>query len=121
MDDYFCTNTDSDGFVLGLNVPIDYPRLKDNGIAIRTSTESFVSVSPEITMSEESVKSFNLDKRRCYFEGEKTLKHYTKYTASNCMAECIAKATLQDCGCVRYSMPCKNSFPSRILICLVIL
>ncbi len=107
MDDYYCTSTDSEGFVLGLNVPIDYPRMKDNGQAIRTSTESFVSVYPEITMSDESAKSFDLEKRRCYFEGEMILKHYTKYTASNCMDECIARKTMEQCGCVRYYMPRK--------------
>lgn len=58
LDEYFCTNTDSEGFILGINVPLDFPRMKDNGIALRTDSEIFVSVRPDITMSDATVKSF---------------------------------------------------------------
>lgn len=49
---------DSEGFVVGLTTPIEFPRMKDNGIAIRTSSEVFISIVPEITMIAETAKRF---------------------------------------------------------------
>lgn len=60
LDEYKCTNTDSEGFMLGLNVPIDMPKMKDNGIAIRTRSEVYVGMRPEITLSDEALKTFPL-------------------------------------------------------------
>ncbi len=57
MDEYFCTNTDSEGFIMGINVPLDFPRMKDNGIAVQTNSEIFVALKPEVTMSHASIKN----------------------------------------------------------------
>lgn len=51
--------------------------------------------------------SFFQERRQCYFGNEKELPHYTTYTVSNCMDECITRRTLEDCGCTRYYMPRK--------------
>lgn len=105
LDEYFCTNTDSEGYIVSINVPLDFPRMRDNGIAIGTNKEVFINVNPEITMSDDSIKKFSLEKRKCYFGNEFKLPHYTKYTTSNCMDECIAVKTNRTCGCLRYYMP----------------
>lgn len=60
LDEYKCTNTDSEGFMLGLNVPLDMPKMKDNAIPIRTGSEVYVGMRPEITLSDEAVKTFPL-------------------------------------------------------------
>lgn len=58
LDEYFCTNTDSEGFIMGVNVPLDFPRIKDNGIAMQTDSEIFVGLTPDITMSHDSISEF---------------------------------------------------------------
>lgn len=58
LDDYFCTNTDSEGYIMGVNVPLDFPRMRDNGIAIQTTAEIFVGLKPEVTMSHDSISGF---------------------------------------------------------------
>lgn len=59
---YKCTNTDSEGYMLGLNVPLDMPKMKDNGIAIKTNSEVFVGIRPEIMLSHEAIRTFPLVK-----------------------------------------------------------
>lgn len=113
LDEYYCTNTDSEGFVVALNVPLDFPRMRDNGIAIRTNSEVFMSVRPEITLPDETIKQFPLNKRQCYFSDEHKLPHYTKYTTSNCVDECVTWITRKNCNCTRYYMPrkCETDMP----------
>ncbi len=66
LDEYYCTNTDSEGFMISVNVPLDFPRIKENGIAVRTNSEVFINVKPEVTMSEDSTKNFNLVFKKLY-------------------------------------------------------
>lgn len=107
LSEYYCTNTDSLGFVVALNVPLAFPRMRDNGIAVPTSSEVFVSMRPEINLADKSTKKFGLKKRECYFGGEFSLKYFSRYTQSNCIEECVAEKTRQECGCLRFYMPCE--------------
>ncbi|KAJ0178603.1 hypothetical protein K1T71_005378 [Dendrolimus kikuchii] len=43
--------------------------------------------------------------RQCYFEGEKSLKYFSTYTAHNCWLECLSNYTFMKCGCVGFYMP----------------
>lgn len=43
--------------------------------------------------------------RQCYFSNEKRLQFFQDYTKPSCDFECLTNFTLQQCGCVRFSMP----------------
>lgn len=52
-----------------------------------------------------ALRSFGTDVRKCYFEGERKLKFFKTYTKALCEWECLTNATLDNCGCVKFSMP----------------
>ncbi|CAL8093922.1 unnamed protein product [Orchesella dallaii] len=103
--EYYCTSSDSIGFRMTTHLPVEVPKIADFGISLRPRSEIFVDVIPQITMSDEDIYSFSLDKRNCYKKGEYKLNHYKYYSVENCINECIANDTIAKCGCKRYYMP----------------
>jgi acid-sensing ion channel, other len=49
-----------------------------------------VLITPEIIKTDASLRSYEPEKRGCYFEGEKKLKYFKVYTRRNCEFECLA-------------------------------
>jgi acid-sensing ion channel, other len=39
-------------------------------------------------------------RRNCYFEYERKLKYFNKYTKHNCLQECLTNSTVEMCSCV---------------------
>ncbi|CAL8072488.1 unnamed protein product [Orchesella dallaii] len=105
LDEYFCQNTDSDGFVIGTSHPLDFPRVRDHGIAVRPNSETFMSIRPDLTIADSSIFGFSIEKRKCYLAEEYKLRYYSYYTPSNCVDECIANHTFESCHCIQYYMP----------------
>ena len=64
-----------------------------------------IEVIPEIIKSDEDMKSINLNIRKCYFDGEKSLKFFNKYSQKNCIIECLTNYTLNICNCSDPSQP----------------
>ena len=62
-------------------------------------------VFPKSHKTDESLRGIDPDQRKCYFEGERSLKFFKSYTKAHCEWECKANTTLKSCGCVKYSMP----------------
>jgi acid-sensing ion channel, other len=48
-----------------------------------------IVVSPQITRTDENLRSVDPHKRNCYFDGEKTLRFFKIYTLKNCEQECL--------------------------------
>lgn len=63
-----------------------------------------MTVTPEITQSDDDLRNVAPEKRRCYFEGEKKLKYFQNYTQRNCELECLSRYTLWACDCVAWYM-----------------
>jgi Amiloride-sensitive sodium channel len=59
--------------------------------------------------TDDALREFSPETRKCYFEGEKPLKFFKSYTKLNCEWDCKANAMVKDCGCVHYNMPRENS------------
>jgi acid-sensing ion channel, other len=55
--------------------------------------------------TDDALREFSPESRKCYFEGEKPLKFFKTYTKLNCEWECKTNDILQDCDCVLYNMP----------------
>lgn len=51
---------DSEGYMISLTEPLTFPKMRDNGIAVPTSSEVFISVRPEVTLYDESIRQFHL-------------------------------------------------------------
>ncbi|CAG9811153.1 unnamed protein product [Chironomus riparius] len=83
-------------------IPYDYDKSVD------------VIVSVEITKTEENLKKLAPIDRECYFEGERSLNFFKKYTQKNCDIECFTNITLKSCGCVDIEQP----FITQDQICL---
>jgi acid-sensing ion channel, other len=50
-----------------------------------------VLITPEIIKTDADLRSYEPEKRGCYFEGEKKLKYFKVYTKRNCEFECLAE------------------------------
>ena len=61
-----------------------------------------VILRPKITTTDESLRRFSPKYRNCYFEGEKKLKYFTKYSKHNCLDECWSDLSFDVYGCVRF-------------------
>jgi acid-sensing ion channel, other len=45
---------------------------------------------------------YYISRRNCYFENERKLKFFNKYSMQNCIHECLSNASLEICNCVQY-------------------
>jgi acid-sensing ion channel, other len=50
-----------------------------------------VFITPEVIRTDADLRSYEPEKRGCYFEGEKKLKYFKVYTKRNCEFECLAE------------------------------
>ncbi|XP_035708133.1 LOW QUALITY PROTEIN: pickpocket protein 28-like [Folsomia candida] len=104
-ESYFCTNTDSVGFMALAHLPFDFPNVADKGVPIKPNTETYLKIEPDVVTAGSEIQDFPLENRNCYFGQEFSLKYYKYYTMSNCENECIANITYNECKCIRYYMP----------------
>lgn len=61
--------------------------------------------------ADEGMRKFTPISRGCYFEGEKQLKFFKTYTKYHYEFECMTNYTLEECGCVKFSMPRNSNTP----------
>lgn len=65
-----------------------------------------ITITPEIMLASKDLQSSHKpEERKCYFEGERQLDFFKIYTKANCEVECLAKQTVEKCGCALYWMP----------------
>ncbi|OXA47207.1 Pickpocket protein 28 [Folsomia candida] len=105
MDDYFCASTDSVGFMALAHLPLHLPDVENKGVPIKPGTETYLKVEPDVITAGPQIKEFSIEKRKCYFGQEYSLKYFKYYTKSNCENECVANVTNLNCSCVRFYMP----------------
>jgi Amiloride-sensitive sodium channel len=63
-----------------------------------------VLITPEIVRSDESLRSYSAERRNCYFEDERKLRYFKKYTKRNCQTECFTEYLLKsnETECVEF-------------------
>ncbi|CAO1415887.1 unnamed protein product [Diamesa hyperborea] len=111
--DYHCSGF-SQGFKIALHSPNEIPRFSKQFTRIAFNNEVFINLVPEVLITSDVLKSYKPEVRKCYFDGEKTLKYFKSYTKSNCELECLANFTESICGCVKFGMP----FDNKTEICM---
>lgn len=114
----FCSNADAeyehleynmenilqplDGFYMIVHNPDEFPvNIGSQNIELKTVT-SFVSITPEMFLLDDDLKSWPVEKRNCYLAGERNLTFFKIYTQANCEHECLSQTFQEKCGCVPF-------------------
>lgn len=50
-------------------------------------------------------------RRQCYFNDERYLRYFRSYSQSNCQVECLTNYTINKCGCAKFWMPSRCTWP----------
>jgi hypothetical protein len=66
-------------------------------------------LNPQLTIIDEALHAYPVEKRGCYLPEEKVLKFFKVFSKENCRTECLANKTLSVCGCVQFFMVRKIS------------
>ena len=99
----------SQGFKIALHLPNEVPRFSKQFTKIAFNRQVLINLVPEVVITSDVLKSYKPDVRKCYFDGEKSLKYFKSYTKSNCDLECLTNFTQLTCGCVMFGMPFDNN------------
>lgn len=68
--------------------------------AVKFGYVMIADVTPEVIITDESLRRLSSNDRKCYFEDEKSLKYFNKYTEQHCLAECVVDVHFNRCGCI---------------------
>lgn len=102
----FCSEL-AHGFRVSLHTPDEIPRLPDDFIFVPIEQDVYISVKPNMIATSIGLYGYSSDERGCYFKSERRLRFFKSYNQENCELECLANATIDACGCVKFSMPSK--------------
>ncbi|CAG9863468.1 unnamed protein product [Phyllotreta striolata] len=108
--EFQCAGDDS-GYRVSVHLPSDVPEVPENHFYAPLGQRVVSAIVPHTIRTSEGVKNFSPAKRDCYFESEKRLKFFKLYSHANCMIECKANYTLNECGCVAFHMPREAGTP----------
>lgn len=95
------------GFKVLLHLPNEYPQIANHYFRVPLNMETFVTITPRVTTTANSLKYHKPESRGCYYSNERQLKFFNEYTQRNCELECISNITMHKCGCVKFSTPRK--------------
>lgn len=93
------------GFKISLHLPGDLPQMSSHFVRIPNERDTLITINPEVVRTAKSLRSYSPNARGCYYSNERTLKYFKEYTQRNCELECLTDHTLENCRCVKFSMP----------------
>ena len=102
--DYLCKGP-VQGFKILLHNPIEFPQPSKYYYLLPMETEITFSIEPKTLVTSENLQTYAPEQRFCYYSRERYLKFFKFYTQKNCEYECLTNYTLNQCGCVRFTMP----------------
>jgi acid-sensing ion channel, other len=108
--DFVCRGP-TQGFKVTLHMPIEYPQVAKHFLRVPLKQETMIIVKPKMMTTENDVRSFPLESRKCYFFHERYLRFFRGYTQRNCEIECLANFTIGKCGCTKFHMPLVPDVP----------
>jgi len=108
--DYICRGP-VQGFKILLHVPGEVPQVSKQYFRAPLNQEVIVSVKPNMITTSDGLKYYSPNRRQCFFNSERYLRYFKVYTQTNCQVECLANYTLEQCGCVKFSMPRAEGIP----------
>lgn len=102
-----CSENDEEFEVL-LTVPgesLSIRPLNEFNHVVSISTNSFLSMKPELITTSEALRSYSPNERGCFFNSERQLNFFKTYTRNNCLTECFANYSTLKMGCVPFFSP----------------
>jgi acid-sensing ion channel, other len=99
------------GYKLIFHLPNEVPTPFHDEYFISFDYERMLTLSAKSFRTDDELRKYPPDVRRCYFDGERKLKYFKSYTKYHCDYECLANYTLDRCGCVKFSMPRSQDTP----------
>lgn len=100
-----CNLDFSQGFRVYLSAPGDELKFFENYFQIELLEESVITLKPKFTTASQTLRKYNPNHRKCFFNSERKLRFYTIYTHNNCLHECLANYTKEICKCVKFTQP----------------
>lgn len=102
--DYVCKSL-VPGFKIFFHTPGELT--KTNGLSLRVAPSEIdvISIRPTLIITSNGLRTYDPNRRQCFFNAEHQLRFFRLYSQHNCELECLANYTLLECGCVRFSMP----------------
>lgn len=94
------------GVKIFLHSPDEAVKATNNKHFFRVSEgqQVMVKLKPKMTITDDNLKSYHPDYRKCYYSEERELQYFKRYTQNNCELECLSDFMLSRCGCVQFSM-----------------
>lgn len=108
--EYNCKGFDQ-GFLVTLATPGETLILSSsNSLRVPALENTLIKIFPKLTTTSDGLISYSPNRRKCFFTFERRLRFFKMYTQNNCNAECLSNFTKNECKCVKFSMPSKNTF-----------
>ncbi|KXJ70516.1 hypothetical protein RP20_CCG023314 [Aedes albopictus] len=108
--DYLCGDS-FQGYKVMLHMPDEFPIVSHQYFRVPLDQELIVSVTPNVMATDDRVRSYPPEERRCYYAHERYLRFFKIYNKANCETECLTNYTYQLCGCVQFWMPHPRGSP----------
>ncbi|XP_063916929.1 pickpocket protein 28-like isoform X2 [Zophobas morio] len=107
--DYVCKADALQGYKVLVHLPTTFPTPSQEYFRVPLDQKVIAAIQPSMITTSESVRAYNQERRRCYFQTERNLQYFRIYNTVNCDIECLANYTLDWCGCVNFFMPRDNT------------
>ncbi|KAH0821873.1 hypothetical protein GEV33_000918 [Tenebrio molitor] len=101
----FTCGSSIQGYKIQIHHPAMIPRVKQQHFRIPLDQAVIAAMMPTIMSTSEAIKSYQPERRQCFFPSERSLKYFKIYTQQNCQIECKTNFTMKMCGCVDFYMP----------------
>ncbi|XP_065087707.1 pickpocket protein 28-like [Ochlerotatus camptorhynchus] len=105
IDQEFLCRGPYTGYKFAVHTPGEIPLTGDKFYRLNTLNALILMVTPRVVNTGNHLISLSPSRRRCFFNDERQLRFFKRYTESNCLMECISNYTLYKCQCVKFSMP----------------
>lgn len=96
-------------FQVFLTAPGQTDKMPKNGIFLSFSEMTTVSIKPTLYSTSKELRRYSANERECFFHSERQLSFFKSYSQQKCESECLANYTKIQCGCVKFSMPSKQT------------
>ncbi|XP_049805714.1 pickpocket protein 28-like [Schistocerca nitens] len=106
LEDYQAATFSFYGFQVLVHSPVEFPDVIARGHVVKPSSEAFLQVTAEQTMSTDAVRRLSLQQRQCLYPNEGGYATASvDYSRSNCLTACRARHMMRHCRCVPYFYP----------------
>lgn len=105
---FYCPDLDF-SFQIFFHLPNELITSKKSSFHTSSHYHDNIFISAKSFRMREEVRRYAAEVRNCYFEDERKLRFFKKYTGNLCRFECFSNFTFEKCGCVQFSMPRNDS------------